>query len=773
MDKRKWFLAVFLIMTVIFGILIFKVNVNYNMTDYLPEDSATYEAMSVMFEEFGDGGSASIMIADIEMSDVSAIREKMSAVSGVKNVLWLDTALIEYYPYIKDYEIDIGGIKKSVEYIYPTAQQFSSAILNNFDDMRGLIPDDMMDMVDMMMSSFYKDGNALVQISFNENAYSKTTVHAIDELKKIVTDAGYSENLGGMAASAYAMETIMESELLKLVLILAPIIIFLLLVATSSWFEPIIYLIVIGISIVINMGTNTMLGSVSYLTFSIAALIQVAVSMDYSIFIMHAYKKMRADNMMPVEASKAALAKSLSPVSASSFTTIAGFVALMFMRYKIGMDIGLVLTKGIVSSLITAFLFMPGLLVMTDKLIMKCEHITIVQLIKRNYGRRRSKKNAYVDCPECFDCGKYIPGTELSTELAERKGKTRTQKLGDNLLKLRYVVPLLFILALAPAYIAQSGNEFMYGELASSGGDGSVLMIDRQAIEDVFGSQNNIVVMLDRKYQSREAALTSKLNNVDNVSSAQSYSTVAAALGDMPVPTFMADQFLSEDYSLIVLTVDTGEEDREAFNTVDDIRSLMAGELDDGYYILGNSVSSEELKTINNKDYTITTSLALTFIFIILLLTFRGLVLPLILAVLIQGSIWFAMTVPAFANMQIVFLGYLIVSCFQMGCTIDYGILFSNNYLEARKTNDKFTACKSAFKSSVGAISLSALILMTVGYTVGMGGSIPSTSNIGLLLGMGATVSYIAMTYLLPLFLVLLDKPISATTLRFKKHGKR
>ena len=775
-EKGKWFLALFLVLIIVFGVLIFFCNINYDMTDYLPKDSETFEAMDTMFDEFGDGGSASIMISDINMKDVSAIRKEMSLVKGVRQVLWIDSALMEYYPNIKDMEITFGETTLTIGAMFKTPEAFADFILNNYESLIGtsLIPEDMMGMVDMMMGQFYKEGNALVQIFFEENAYSKVTVHAIDELKAIVENAGYEQALGGMAASAYAMETIMESELFKLVLILAPIIIGLLFMFTTSYFEPVAYIVVIGISVILNMGSNIMMSSVSYLTFSIAALIQVAVSMDYSIFIMHRYKEYRHLGYDKKSAAKEALYKSLTSVSASSLTTIAGFVALVFMRYTIGADIGLVLAKGVLMSLITAFLFMPGFLVLCDKPIMKGEHKPIWQAISDCYVKSKAKR---LRKRRAKELGYYENTDKIVRELKVEKSKKKEQKGGKtsrNLLRLRFVLPVLFIAVLAPAFFAQSGNHFMYGELASSGGDGSTLMIDRANIESVFGSQNSVVVLLNKKHEDKELEIANELMKVDKVLAAQCMSVIENALNGMPIPQFMENQFIGKnDYRMIVLAVDTGEEDEAAFKAVDDIRAVMKTQLDDGYYLIGNSVVAEELKAINNKDYTITTSLALLFIFIILLITFKGLVLPLILALLIQGSIWIAMTIPYFANMPIVFLGYLIVSCFQMGCTIDYGILFSNNYLRNRETEDKFTSVKLAFKSSVGAISLSAAILMTVGYVVGIAGSIPATSNIGLLLGIGATVSYFVMTFLLPLFLVLFDKPIRKTTIRFKKKEKQ
>ena len=806
-DKRKWFILLTVVLAIVFAGLLFLVNINYDMTTYLPKNSEMSGAMDTMFTEFGSGTQASFMIKDIDIKDVSKIRQEIATIQDVEGTLWIDNALSQYYDekgedgksIIGKYEIPVFGtlenlIRKTYkkgELIhsdgteYTDGEKFSHFVIENKDTLisSGLVPAEMQGMIDMLLGQFYKDGNALIQVFLRENSYCKSTIIAINNVKKVIENTkhnveinnenvektGYEYCLGGIAASGYAMQTTVESEIIKLITFVAPAIIIILLLFTNSYFEPIIYLIVIGISVALNMGSNAIMPSVSYLTFSIAAFVQVAVSMDYSIFIMHSYKANRESGMDKVESAKQALYKSMSSVSASSLTTIAGFLALVFMSYTLGADMGIVLAKGILCSLLTAFIFMPGLLVACDKPLFKCEHTPIFEAIK-NLANKVGAKRAYKKANTTKSLEEF---TKDYLQIKADKSHNRGVKVSNNLLKLRFIVPILFVAMLAPAYFVQANNEFMYGELNSSGGNGSVLMEDRNAIEELFGSQNAMVVLIKNEYANIELELSNKLANIDNIDMVQSLAVVEEQMQGtgMPIPSFLRNQFVGKNYHMIMLIVNSGEEDATAFKAVDDIKQVVKETIPDktGYEIVGNSIVAQELKVINNKDYTLSTSLALLFIFIILLFTFKGLVLPIVLAILIQGSIWFAMTIPAFADIPIVFLGYLIVSCFQMGCTIDYGILFSNNYLKYRQDNDKLTACKLAFKSSVGAISLSAIILMTVGYIIGIAGSIPATSMLGLLLGIGATVSYFSMTYILPLFLVLLDKPILKTTLNCKK----
>lgn len=764
-SKRKIFFVIFVALAVAGAVSMNFVKVNYDLSSYLPEDSESKISMEVMYDEFGDNGTLTVMASTLTLKEALAVKEEISGVENVESVLWLDTALGEY----------LTQYKAIIAMMWPETANMDEAQLLEF--MLGLldsdpdsaeegapsIPDAIRPMMEEMVKPFYQDGKALYQVTFTGTAYDESTVTAIDDIKAIGNDM----RLGGAAASSYVMQKTLNKELILAAAIIVPLLLILLFSATRSYFEPVVYLIVIGISVLLNMGSNLIIGSISYLTNSIAALIQVAVSMDYSIFLLHSYKCERAGGLSAEESAKAALRKSMSPVSASSLTTIAGFVALMFMRYALGMDIGLVLTKGIVFSLLTAFLFMPGFLVMTDKALMRGEHRMLFEVIAGKPKRTAETAAASVTPQDSEETAV----AESQASRCEPRKKSFSDRFAGGLMKLRFVLPILFLALMIPGCYFQGQNDFQYGELASAGGEGSVLMNDRQAIEEVFGSQNNAVVLIERALgEEKELELANKLAELDFIGGVQSYAYLQQTAGT--VPSYMDAQFHSENYSRIILVVNTAEESQEAFDAVETIRTLLQEELPDGgYYLMGSSVSTLELKKINNSDYTLSTMLTMIFIFCILLVNMQGLVLPVLLALLIQGSIWINMSIPALAGMPMIYLGYLFVSCFQMGCTVDYGILLSSHYRTNRKTADKFTAAKEAFKASFGPISLSASILALVGFAVGLSGSIPATSNIGLFLGLGTVVSYVAMVFVLPTLLVIFDKPIQWTTLRRRKKA--
>jgi predicted RND superfamily exporter protein len=520
--------------------------------------------------------------------------------------------------------------------------------------------------------------------------------------------------------------------------------------ASSSYFDPVVFIVVIAVSVVLNAGSNLILGAVSHLTNSVAVLLQVAISMDYAIFFLHAFKDERKKGLSAEESVKNAFCKAFRPVSASSLTTIASFAAMLFMRYTIGFDIGLVLGKGIILSLITVFFFMPCFVLLTHKAIEKGEHEGFLTMIKKLFKRK----------------------SQNSTPVLKPTFKEGVAKL---IVKARLVVPIVFALLIVPAFFAQSNNNFMYGELASSGGEGSVLQTDREAIVAAFGSQNTAVVLFKNEFADKESALSIKLQALENVKSVQSYAIVLS-LGGEEAANLSKGNFVGDRFRRIIITLDTDEESDEAFALASKIRKTVGEEFADeegneNYYILGGTLSTQELKKINIDDFNLVSILTLVFIMVILLVTFRGLILPLILGVVIQSSIWFGMAVPFLLSEPLVFLGYLVVSCVQMGATIDYGILLSSHYTENRKTMDKFEAAKRAFMSSIGPVTTSASILAMVGFSVAISGLTAVTSALGMLLGRGTVISYFMMMFVLPEILLLLDKPIKLTTLkRFEKR---
>ncbi|HXK72583.1 MAG TPA: MMPL family transporter, partial [Clostridia bacterium] len=312
--NNKIIILIFLIITVICGILAVGVKVNYNLEDYLPKDSNSTIGLNIMKEEFDeDFPSANVMLDDVSIQQALACKEKLKNIPHVTSVTWLD---------------DVVGIdvllSTPFEYIDNTTTE-----------------------------AYYKDNNALISLAI-EPGYELDTVN---ELHKII---GEENALSGSSVNKAVLQEMSSSETLKAMLILVPLIILILLLTTSSYIEPVIYLVSIGIAILINMGTNIFFSDISFITKTVSPILQLAVSLDYAIFLMHSFKEYRTDHE-PKEAMKMAIKKSISSISGSAATTIIGFLALIFMRFGIGMDLGLNLVKGVALSFISIMIFMPAL----------------------------------------------------------------------------------------------------------------------------------------------------------------------------------------------------------------------------------------------------------------------------------------------------------------------------------------------------------------------------------------------------------------------------
>jgi predicted RND superfamily exporter protein len=676
-SKRKMILILFSISTVLSIFLIPAVKVNYSMSDYLPQDMPVKKAMEVLDREFGLTGSAQVMVEGVSVVQAKEIKDQMTQVAGVKSVTWLD---------------DLVDIRKPLE-IYDTE----------------------------MVDDFYIDGAALYQIVFVEDDYSLKVGSALDEIREIT---GKEIAIRGPAAAAKAVRETTSKEIFTIVAFVLPVFLVILLLSTSSWFESLLFITVIGISVIINMGTNVIFGEVSFMTQMSAAVLQFAIAMDYSIFLLHRFAEERAEGAAVLDAMRRALYKSFSSITASALTTVAGFVALMFMRYRIGMDMGLVLAKGIVFSLVSVILLLPALAILSDKLIERTHHKSFLP----NFNR-----------------------------------------FGKLIVKSRYIIIAILFILLFPAYRGQEENHFLYGESSIALSDGSEMANEEDEILNKFGPYNPVVLLVPAGNIAKEAALAEKLTVLDSVNSVQALVTLAdTAIAREMLPQSVIDQFETEHYSRMIITLNTEVEGKATFAAVEQLNELIKSYYGEDFMLVGSSPSVLDIKTVVEVDFNRVTLISILAVSLILLFTFRSLVLPVILILVIETSIWINMAVPYFMDQTLNFIGYMIVSSIQLGGTIDYAILFTNRYMDNRKTMDKKEAAAKAVSDSGGSILTSAAILASAGLILGEISSIKGISELGTLIGRGAIISGLLVFVFLPQLLVLCDGLIKRTTIMKK-----
>lgn len=659
---------IFAILALAGAIIQFGVPVNYSMTDYLPKSSPSTQAIDVMEEEFDeDVSNTRVMIKDVSIQEAMHFKQEIEAIDGVSDVTWLD---------------DVIDIQTPLEMADPDT-----------------------------VESYYLDDQALFTISVDEGK----EVAATDAIYDII---GEENAMSGDALDTAISQKMTGQETMNATLILVPLIIIILLVSTRSWIEPIFLLTAIGVSILINLGTNIFVGEISFISQAVAPILQLAVSLDYAIFLLHSFDDYRNQENDPYTAMKLAMKRSFPAITASASTTFFGFLALTFMEFEIGADLGVNLVKGILLSFLSVMVFLPALTMMFYRWFDKTHHKPLV--------------------PSKFNIGKYI-------------------------LKLRVPVLILVLLLIVPAFLAQSETNFIYGmgDHPENTREGQ----DATDIEDTFGKYTPMVLLVEKGDLAREDELIHELDELNDVKSIMSYTTtVGAAIPPEYLDESVSEQFFSDNYSRIILNLSTDAEGDKAFSLVEDVQALATDYYGDNFHTTGESATLYDMKEIVEKDNTVVNTLTVVTIAFVLLLTFRSLSFPVVLLLTIQTSVWINLAVPYFSDDPLVYIGYLIISIVQLAATVDYGILFSEDFTNNRKEMGAFLAIKKTIDGKIFSIAVPASILSGVGFILWATSSDPIISSIGILLGRGTLLAFVLVVFLLPVLLLIFDKVIEKTT---------
>ena len=642
------------------------VNINYDLTRYLPDTVQSKAGLDLMEEKFGYPGTGRVMIEDVTLYEAKQYKDKLEKVDGVDQIMWLDTG----------------------------TDVFSSDAFINFNS----------------IDDYYKDGSAVMDIVFEKGDTSRKTSRAIDAMQEITGEKGHYV---GMAVQNKSLAENVTKEM-KLILTLGVLMIFIILcLTTNSWFEPVLYLIVMGVAILINKGTNIFLGEISFLTNSVSAVLQLAVSMDYSIFLIHAFTREKNKGLDQMTALTNAINEALNSIFASSLTTIVGFIVLAFMKFNIGFDMGIVLAKGIIFSLLTVVFFMPAMILRLTPMIEKTGH--------------RS----------------FMPGFD---------------KLSRGIYRIRYGVLIFVAIFVIPAYTAQNMNRFLFGNDAVGASEGTKVYDDEQLINAKFGRSNMMMALVPNTSLIDEKAFT---DEVEALAYTKSVTSMAGSLPDgVPeefLPKSITEQLHKNDYSRILIYVRSKGESKLAYQCSDEIQALMKKYYPENSYLVGTTPSTQDIETTITKDYSRVNVLSLLGIFFVVMFSFKSVAIPVIIMIPIEVAIFINMAVPYIKGDTMIFMGYIIVSCIQLGATVDYAILTTNNYLECRKQAEKREAAIQALNMSIPAILTSGSILTIVGYILYNISSVAAIGDLGHLIGRGAWMRMLLVCTLLPAFLVLFD----------------
>ncbi len=675
LKHRKLVVVVFLLIVVFAALQIPKVGINYSMVDYLPATMESKVALDEMEDSFGGGvPNARLYAEGISPAQAEQLSKDLADVEGVNEVMWLGTQA-------------------------DTKQ-----------------PDAVMDQE--VVDTWKTDDGYLYQLTIDDGS----TMAGVDGARAAAEAIGATQvSMAGDAVDqAYTQES-SATEITYIILIAVIIVIIILELTSHSWFEPVVFLVPIGCAIALNMGSNIFLGSISNITQICTAVLQLAVSMDYSIVLLHTFRGLQKDYPDPIDAMAHAMVQGFTVVLSSAAVTFFGFLSLTVMQFGLGVNMGIVLAKGILFSFISIMFFMPCFLLICLKPLDKLEH----RYLMPEFG-----KFARV-------CQKIM------TPLA-----------------------VAVILIAVPCYLAQESNHFMYGSSDSAAPDSQNKM-ELARINDAFGSSESWVVMVPEGEWANEQALINDLEADPIISGVTSYITVAGrAMPVDVVPDNQKDQVISNGLSRIVLTVDVTGENQEAFDAVQQVRALAKSYYGDDARLVGNMVSTYDLMNVVHEDSGRVKLATMLSIGLVLALMFRSLSIPIITLAAIELAIWINMAVPYFMGQSINYTGYLVIDAVQMGAAVDYAIIFEREYFNRRKLYLPKEAARSAIKHSALTILTSALILTFAGLAVKMMSSNMIISQIGELICRGAFVSMLMMFVFLPWLFRMFDGVIRHTTLK-------
>ena len=742
-DKRKAFYLVFIAAFVFCAASINKVQVNNDITSYLPAQTETRRGLTIMDEEFITLGSANVMVSNVTYQTALDLSHKLENIDGVSEVAFDGT------------------------------------------------------------EEHYKNSSALFTISFDGEETDPATVEAMNEVLSALEGYDvYSSTQIGRDESAT-----LQQEMTVILAIAAVVIVVVLLFTSKSYMEVPVYLIVFAAAAVLNMGTNFIFGTISFITNSIAVVLQLALAIDYAIIFCHRYMEERDNGLDPREADIAALSKAIVEISSSSLTTISGLVALMLMQLRIGFDMGIVLSKGIVCSMLCVFLLMPGLLMLFSGPIDRTRHRNLV--------------------PKINFWGKAV-------------------------VRLRYILPPIFLVVVVAGAVLSSHCDYVFDTNDTDFDNKPDWRIADEKVTDTFGKKNTIAVLVPRGNYNKEKYVLERVSQLPQVTQAtglanievedgrmltdemnprqfselagvdielarllyqayglsvEEYGAIFQDPDDYSVPLIDVFEFLldqkdkgvvnltgeqadkvddlqerldvgleqlrGENWSRLVFVADVPTEGDETYALLDEIRSIAQEYYGDDVILVGNSTNAFDLASSFSGDNMKISILTALFVMVILLFTFKSAGLPILLVLTIQGSIWINFSVPVLTGTNLFFLSYLVVSSIQMGATIDYAIVITNRYMELKTVMERKQAAVEALSQSFPTILTSGTIMAVAGFLIGGISTDATIGSVGQTLGRGTVTSIILVMTVLPQLLMLGDALIERTAITLNRDRKQ
>lgn len=652
--------------------------INYDVLTYLPQDIDTMVGQEILMDQFGKGGFSMVVLQGMDSRGITELQEEFSQVDGVADVISYDGLLG-------------AGLPKA------------------------LVPED-------LAEKFTNGDSDLMLVFFSGGTSEDETLEAVAELRRI---AGKQALIGGMSAIIADTRELCEQEEPIYVLIAVLLCCVVLAITMDSLLLPILFLLSIGMAVVYNLGSNYVMGEISYITKALAAVLQLGVTMDYSIFLWHSFSEHLRQEPDSQEAMARAISDTFSSVLGSSMTTVAGFVALCFMSFTLGLDLGLVMAKGVVIGVISCVTILPSLILLCHKAIIKTTH--------------RS----------------WLPDVG---------------RLSGGIIKHYKLFLVLFLALLAPAIYGYTHTEVYYNLDSSLPQE-----LDSVTANRVLDSEFNIgavhMLLLDADMdavQVREMAR--EMEQVDGVSYVLGTDSLLGALIPKDfVPESITGMLESDEYQLMLLGSKYATASPEVNSQLTDLEQI-AKRYDSGAMLIGEAPCTKDLITITDHDFQVVSAVSIGLVFLIIVLVLRSAVLPVLLVAVIEFAIFVNLGIPAYTGTVLSFIASIVIGTIQLGATVDYAILMTNRYLRERKLGkDKKDAIQTALAASASSIMVSALSFFAATFGVGCYSQVDLISALCSLMARGALISMLVVLLVLPSVLYVFDRWSIATTIGAKK----
>ena len=657
--------------------------INYDMLTYLPKDMETSVGQQVLLDDFGKGAFSFVLVEDMPDKDVSALKEKLAQVDHVESVIWYDSFA------------DISVPKE-------------------------LLPDE-------LYNAFNSGDTTMLAVFFDTSTSADETMEAISDIRSI---AGKQCFISGMSALVTDLKELCEKEepiYVAIAVVLACAAMMLLL---DGWLVPFVFLACIGISILINLGTNYFMGEISYITKALSAVLQLAVTMDYSIFLWHSYNEQRETHDDPREAMAVAIHETLTSVVGSSVTTVAGFIALCFMSFTLGSDLGIVMAKGVVFGVIGCVTTLPALILLLNKPLQRTRHKSLIPRMDRLSG---------FICKRCW------------------------------------VFLVIFALLIAPAYYGYSKtNDEVYYDMGQCLPEDLPFVKANEKLSEDFNVSSTLMLLVDADTPAKQVKeMAGEMEKVDGVAYVLGLdSLLGDRIPEEMIPDSVKNTLQSDNWKLLLVNSEYHAASDAVNRQIDTLNGILKRYDPDGM-LIGEAPCMKDMIETTDHDFDVVNAVSIVAIFLIILLVEKSLTLPFILIAVIELAIFINLGLPHYLGQSLPFIAPICISTIQLGATVDYAILMTTRYKSERKKGaDKRTAVNTALTASIPSILVSGLGLFAATFGVAVYSDIDIISSMCMLMARGAIVSMLCVIFFLPALLLLCDRIVCATTLDLRKIRK-